>query len=75
MTRTLIQNHQQEAEDAMESVQPILDTIDSDLEMVKLVPVLQKQMGDKLLQIKSHSKCSRTLMISSRFCTMWSCHQ
>lgn len=55
-TRELAANAKLEAEQAVESVQPILDTLDSDLEKVEGVPVLQEQMGFKLTTIKKKSK-------------------
>lgn len=61
-TRAVVESAQREADDAVDSVQPILDTLDRDLQMVTDVPVLQEQMGVKLVQIKSKSEW---LLISS----------
>ena len=54
-TRELAASAQEESEKAVESVQPVLDTLDRDLKMVDEVPVLQEQMAFKVTTIKKKS--------------------
>lgn len=61
VTRELAETSKEKAEEAVASVQPILDTLDSDLESVNQVPILQDQMSLKLVQIKAKSTLATRL--------------
>lgn len=54
-TRELARESKQKTENAVNSVQPILDTLDSDLESVNQVPRLQDQMNVELIRIQTKS--------------------